>query len=359
MLDDQLTRLQFSQHPGHAAAGIAQDIAGSVLAVLAGVPLDHAAARAGIRLADLADAVDVYKAAGYTALRAQAAGSGWYQARVQFIDWNAAECIAAAALAPALMRMENDGQAEAWWFIRKAPCWRLRLRPAPAAAAGAEAAITATLDELAATGLIRSWQETIYEPESAAFGGYLGMGIAHALFHADSRSILEYARQPAIAAAGTQTPGRRELSVLLSSALLRSAGQDWYEQADTWHQVVHMRPLPPAIPTGRLGDLAGSLRRLLTADTGPDGALFSSGGPLAGYAPWAAAFDAAGRSLDAAATAGTLERGVRGVLAHHIIFHWNRLGLTGQTQAILARAARDTIMNYSGRPSREQTTDHQ
>lgn len=43
------------------------------------------------------------------------------------------------------------------------------------------------------------------------------------------------------------------------------------------------------------------------------------------------AFDIAGRTLATAATDGTLERGVRNILAHHVIFHWNRLGLPAPT----------------------------
>jgi hypothetical protein len=49
--------------------------------------------------------------------------------------------------------------------------------------------------------------------------------------------------------------------------------------------------------------------------------------------------------LGDAASDGTLERGLRDILAHHVIFHWNRLGLTAASQSIVARAALETIMN--------------
>lgn len=44
--------------------------------------------------------------------------------------------------------------------------------------------------------LISRWQQTRYEPETAAFGGRSGMGIAHDLFCSDSPDILAYLRRP-------------------------------------------------------------------------------------------------------------------------------------------------------------------
>jgi thiopeptide-type bacteriocin biosynthesis protein len=326
----------------HAPARTAQ----SVLAVLAGVPLRQAAARIAVEPADLADAVAVYQAAGYAALEAQAATRSWYQVRIQFTDWNSAEHAAATHLSPQLQQAQDTGGLAAWWFIRKAPCWRLRARPGPAATlADLQAAISTVLDRLTEAGLIDRWWETVYEPESWAFGGPQGMDIAHTLFHADSRGILDYLRRHDHTAPLESTIGRRELSVLLCSALLRSAGQEWHEHGDVWHRVAQMRPLPSNTPLDRLRDMAGGLRRLMTVDTNPHGTLLGPDGPLAFAAPWAAAFDQAGRSLGHAARDGTLQRGVRDILAHHVIFHWNRLGLAANTQAVLARAARDTVMN--------------
>jgi hypothetical protein len=47
--------------------------------------------------------------------------------------------------------------------------------------------------------------------------------------------------------------------------------------------------------------------------------------------------------LAAKAHDGKLRRGLRDVLAHHIIFQWNRIGLTFRTQGILARAATEVV----------------
>ncbi|MGH3717845.1 MAG: thiopeptide-type bacteriocin biosynthesis protein [Pseudonocardiaceae bacterium] len=314
----------------------------SILAVLVGVPLHQAAAISGITPADLVDAVTVYRAAGQGALRAHAARD-WYQVLIQFTDWDAAERIGAHHLGP-LLQAQDAATVTDWWFLRKHPCWRLRCRPGSGVRmAGLETAVTAVLDDLSSAGLIDRWRQSIYEPETLAFGGSQATDIAHNLFHADSRGVLDFVRRHDPAA--EVSVGRRELSVLLCCTLLRSAGQEWHEQGDVWHRVAQLRPLPPGTPTERLEDLTRALRRLMTLDTAPTGTLFGTGGPLAFAAPWTVAFGEAGRALGNLAGNGALVRGLRDVLAHHVIFHWNRLGLADRTQAILAQATRHTIMN--------------
>jgi thiopeptide-type bacteriocin biosynthesis protein len=59
---------------------------------------------------------------------------------------------------------------------------------------------------------------------------------------------------------------------------------------------------------------------------------------------WIAAFGATGRDLGRLAHDGTLQRGLRAVLAHHIIFHWNRAGLSHDAQALFARAASAVVL---------------
>lgn len=273
MPDDQLTRSQDSRTVKQVIADSAlHEIADGVLAVLAGVPLDDTAARIGMQPADLADAVEVYRAAGHAALYAQAADRTWYQTRIQFTDWSTAEHIAATHLAPRLNELQEAQIAAAWWFIRKAPCWRLRVLPTLVTSAGMAATVGAILDSLVAEGLVERWWETIYEPESAAFGGPTAMNLAHALFHADSRGILDYVLRPT--APAESTIGRRELSIMLCSALLRGAKQDWYEQGDVWHRVAQLRPLAPDLPTRQVPELARDLRRLMTVRCpGPSGQL--------------------------------------------------------------------------------------
>jgi thiopeptide-type bacteriocin biosynthesis protein len=139
--------------------------------------------------------------------------------------------------------------------------------------------------------------------------------------------------------------GRRELSVLLMSTLFHGARQEPHEQGDIWHRVEQLRPLAADTPAVRVSEMTSALQLLMSIDTSSNSPLFKPGSVLAFIAPWAAAFDAAGRRLGDAAQEGTLQRGIRDVLAHHVIFAWNRVGLDGRTQSILARAARDTAMS--------------
>ena len=199
------------------------------------------------------------------------------------------------------------------------------------------------LDKMLGLRLIAVAREAIYEPEAYAFGGPDGMNIAHRLFHADSRNILHYHNQHHAAQTDSRPPGRRELSVLLCSALMRGAGQDWFEQGDIWNRVAGSRPAPPGTPLERLPDLTASLRRLMTADTGPASTLTNDGGALAYAAGWTTAFHHAGADLGRAAHDGPLSRGLRDILAHHVIFHWNRIGLDLRTQSILAAAATTVV----------------
>ncbi|WP_052397826.1 thiopeptide-type bacteriocin biosynthesis protein [Streptomyces sp. NRRL F-5123] len=155
------------------------------------------------------------------------------------------------------------------------------------------------LEKLVADGQIRSWTGGIYEPETHAFGGPEGMGVAHELFCTDSRDAL-----PQIG-----VPGGRERSILLLSAMFRSAGQDPFETGDVWAQLGALRP-PPIPPTGAtLKRAVTSMRHLMTADAARRQA------PETGWTERVAAFERAGRQLKQLASDGLLTRGLRAVLA--------------------------------------------
>ena len=302
--------------------------------------LHEAAARNTIDPPDLADAIELYQAAGLAALHAQARAAGWYQVRIEFTDWDDAEHAAATCLWPQLQRAEAAGTIRRGGSPAKAPCWRFRFQPGRAATlADLTTVLSRVLETLLAQGMIVKAQETIYEPEACAFGGPEGMDISHQLFHADSRNILSYLSQhgPAV------TPGRRELSVLLCSALMRGAGQDWYEQGDIWKRVAGNRPVRRARHLERLRDITPGLRRLMTVDARAASNLVNDGGALAFAADWTGAFEHGGTALGNAARDGKLGRGLRDILAHHVIFHWNRIGLSLKAQSILATAATDAV----------------
>jgi thiopeptide-type bacteriocin biosynthesis protein len=315
----------------HLTAAPADELITAVLQVVAGAdPAGHAAA-VGLDPADLADAAHTYHAAGLAAL-AQRADEPWYQLRVQFPDWDTAER-AAHHLGPALERLEQTGALTGWWFLRKHPCWRLRLRDAD------RTAVHQALGRLTAAGAIVRWWPTVYEPETAAFGGPAGIGIAHDLFCADSHAVLRYLdeRQPGVP--------RRELSLLLIGALLHTAGLDWFERGDVFARVASLRPPPTGVDGDeRITALTGNVRALLAAPPDPHGELFGPGGPTAAAAAWLNAFTDAGRRLGDAATGGLLDRGLRAIITHLVIFHWNRLGLSATTQGLLAHAATTALL---------------
>ncbi|MGW7295364.1 thiopeptide-type bacteriocin biosynthesis protein [Streptomyces xiamenensis] len=252
----------------------------------------------------------------------------WRQVNVEFADWAEAEKTTSTRLVPVLERTGSS-----WWFIRKQPCWRLRTT-------SITDELHETLSAMRSEGSVVSHREVIYEPETAAFGGPAAMDTAHALFHADSRAILTTDRQ------GSPL-GRKELSLLLCSTLLRAGRLEWYEMGDVWHRVASERPVPVGVEPDSLAALAVSVRPLLLADTAAPGGVWGRGGPGSFAVTWADDFRQAGTFLGRAAHTGALTRGLRAVLAYHIIFHWNRLGLPARTQSTLAHAATSAILHQS------------
>lgn len=59
--------------------------------------------------------------------------------------------------------------------------------------------------------------------------------------------------------------------------------------------------------------------------------------------PSASAYAGAGRELASLAAEGQLRRGLRDVLAHHVIFAWNRIGLSYAAQSALAGTANAVV----------------
>ncbi|MGI9001493.1 MAG: thiopeptide-type bacteriocin biosynthesis protein [Pseudonocardia sp.] len=271
-------------------------------------------------------------------------GPSWSQVAIRFDDYTTAEHTAVAHLAPMMTNAEAAELIDSWSFVRKAPCWRLRyLSHQHQAAQDAHTLVHRSLDTLRATGHIAQWVETIYEPEMHAFGGTDAMNIAHHLFHQDSRHILDYLGT-ARADTTSHRDKRRELSILLCTTLMRGAGQDWYEQGDIWARVADNRPLPPETSPDRVRGIELSMRRLMTVDAAPTSTLTSQGGQLDYFADWADAFDTAGAAIGDLGRDGTLRRGLRAVLTHHVIFHWNRLGLPYETQSALAHASKAVVL---------------
>ncbi|MFJ5608204.1 thiopeptide-type bacteriocin biosynthesis protein [Streptomyces sp. NPDC093221] len=301
----------------------------AVLAVLAGRPLTEAAAEARMDPANLSDALQVFQQAGREALAQYAVQREWWHVYLHFADWQNADRTFTTHVLPLLHAAETNGTLDGWWYTRKHPCWRLRLKTTTPIDDG--------LNRLVAEGHLHRWWPGIYEPETAAFGGPASMTAAHTLFIADSREIQQLPFRQGLPL------GPRELSILLCTTLMRAAGLEWYEQGDVWHHVITTdhRSNITDIPRETLNARATEIRSLLLADTN---SLLNPSAPLAPITEWVAAFHQAGCSLAEAVQLGTLDRGLRQVLSYHVIFHWNRLGLSLGAQSTLAWAARAAIL---------------
>ena len=259
----------------------------------------------------------------------------WRQYTIEFPDPTAAEDIAASVLAPALAAAQDEGVLHGWWYVRKYPTWRWRyLADDPTSHR-----VEDLLETLAGQDRITNWTRGVYEPETLAFGGSAGMQIAHELFHQDSRHLL-------LDLSPATTLGRRELAVLLCSVLMRGAGLDWYEQGDTWAKIADLRPSPSLAVPEQAAELARAINRLMTVDAH---SLAKTGGPLVGLGPWLDAFATAGQALADLARHGHLRRGLRAVIAHHVIFHANRCGLSVQDQSTLAALAVRNVFHHTTR----------
>lgn len=258
----------------------------------------------------------------------------WHQLNIEFPDRQNAQRLIVDVIGPDLAAAESQGLLTGWWYMNKQP-WPLRYL-SDSTGCGV---IHTLLDQLADNAQISGWTAGIYEPETFTFGGEAAMDAAHTLFHHDSRHLLTYGQSP-----GSGHLGRRETMALLSSAMMRSAGLDYYEQGDVWAKVAELRPPAGNLPAQQNRALAAAMRRLLTASTR---ALCTATGPLAGHEPWVAAFEEAGQTLGALARAGGLTRGLRAVLAHHLIFHANRAGLSLADQSAMSALAREVVMGTS------------
>ena len=306
----------------------------AVLAYLAGMPCEQAAQEHDLTARELKELIRRYTAAGRAALSHPP--SPWHQFNVEFSDASHSESTATAYLLPVLCRAQSDKDAT-WWFLRKPPGWRLRILPAASPTVDPVEELRTALQTAESAGLVQRWWCSAYEPETTAFGGECGMALAHELHAADSGGIARLLTEMPF---GDEEPSRLLLSLLLMTHLHRAASLDLNERGDVWARVAAQRPAPE-LAAATAGALAAKARVVLTTDTTT---LTAADGLLHRVADWATDIEEIGARLGAAARSGYLQRGLREVLALHVIFHWNRIGLGADQQAAWATATTDALL---------------
>ncbi|WP_051951565.1 thiopeptide-type bacteriocin biosynthesis protein [Actinacidiphila yeochonensis] len=304
----------------------------AVLDVLAGTPIEDAARRARIPTSRLAEDIARYRAAGRAALESRV--REWHQVNVRFADYPTAHRAVRAHLLPSL----RTGPVGTWWFVRKHPNWRFRFHPVSCATTKDMAIHLAdALDRATSRGAVQDWRPGRYEPETFAFGGDVGMDIAHDLFHVDSIGTLDYLHR---AADSSQVPAANVASLLAMTVLMRAAHLEFGEQGDVWGQVERHRPLETDLDLGTVRTMIEPMGRLLLTDARP----LLTDGPLTPLRPWFEGLERCGRLLAQASSDCRLSPGLRRVLARHVLFHWNRMGFTARQQAIWSHAAREAVL---------------
>ncbi|MGW2591698.1 thiopeptide-type bacteriocin biosynthesis protein [Streptomyces sp. NPDC001515] len=302
--------------------------------VLNGTPVEDAARTALVPAEQLAEAVEHYQAAGRASL--ETARPGWHQVNIRFADYDRAERIFRSHIVPSL---RPGGPIGLWWFVRKAPHWRIRCHPATGATTQDVADhVAQALNRSVSYGVTANWHPALYEPETIAFGGLTGLPLAHALFHADSEGALTYLGVYEREFSGLLGP--KETSLLAMTLLMRAAGLEAGEQGDVWGRVEQRRPLADDVMPQQVSAMTAPTKRLLLTDARP----LLADGPLTPVRPWIEALQQHGQRLAETTEANQLSIGKRAVLARHILFHWNRMGFTLRQQSIWCRAAREALL---------------
>ncbi|MFE6645075.1 thiopeptide-type bacteriocin biosynthesis protein [Nocardioides sp. NPDC057772] len=304
----------------------------AVLAILGGRATGNEAERVGLPAEHLRELADSYRAAGRTVLEPGA--ENWVQVNITFPDYGAAEIAMLDAVWPALRQLDIDR----WWFLRKRPHWRLRLRPAAdTTKAGILDQVAAAFEPIVSRRFIENWSIAHYEPETTAFGGPQGMCTVHDIFHADSNGYLEFRK--ASQDKTDESPDPLLVSLLITTHMFRAAGIETTEHGDVWARVVDQRPPVPPGPdlTSQTAKASAALRVDLRELTATDPRFTSA-------EAWAMNLDECGRRVGELWRAGAIDAGLRGILARVVIFHWNRIGLHVRQQSLLAAAARDAAL---------------
>jgi hypothetical protein len=120
-------------------------------------------------VADLIAAAECYQAAGRAALaRQHPTADDWFQAQIALPDRRSAEHTVATMLAPTLRNAEAIGTVASWWYVRKTPYWRFRLRADRPHREPLHCFVATTLDDLVSRRLITTWSTGVRHRRGAS-----------------------------------------------------------------------------------------------------------------------------------------------------------------------------------------------
>lgn len=253
------------------------------------------------------------------------AGAAWRQLNVGLVrrdgDARGSARELFRLLQPRLAAWSDAGRLHGWFFMRKPPDLRLRLRLVADAAPALEE-LDRLLGAAAAAGWLRPdhfWSD--YHAEQARFGGAAAMELVHAHFHADSTLWLERDQRGAGA-------GAHETEALLAALLDDLFARCAPAAAAGWQRLAAL--------TGAAGPATGDpLRPAALAD-----AALGAGRAGDDYADCNARLAA---GLGALAGRGELALPPIEVAASLALFCLNRHGLPGERSAPLVARVRAAL----------------
>ncbi len=240
--------------------------------------------------------------------------------------------------------LRRDGVLHRFHFIRKPPGLRLRFEPA-AGRGDPAAAIARGLDGLNARRLVRRWTPAAYEPEAYKFGGSSALQATHTLFDTDTRAWWRWD--------GLHRAGRTSVHPMLLSATVLS---DLFQQCvdapeevwDVWCRLAALH--------GDAAAPAGAADAAAPAWCLEDLAVRVNAAEQVVARRYASAHRAFARRLRAIRSRGQLLHGVRPILPHVAITHWNRFGFALPERALMYTAMRQAWSPFpAGMPAPSRT----